>query len=347
MPAAEKHRDNRGFAWGGTRLRCFREEIISVFMDLSTQHEPVSALFDTPGSPGEWMAYALAQQQIDSFEENGFLCGIRLLEPAQLEQLKEELDRLLDPAHPGNSLFYEFHLNEAEEEGRVLFHALGAWQIEPAFHDLLWNAGLRLAAYQLLGGPVRFFHDQLFVKPPARGGGVAWHQDYSYWTWTKPMAHLSCWIPLDDSTVENGCLQYVPGSHRWGLLPVTGLTGDMDAVRSLLDQDQLAVMDSMVAAEVPAGHGVFHHPLALHGSAENRSQQPRRAIVINLTLDGVRSNAKILEGKDTHNFPILPQGAALSGRHYPMLFSAEKELGERKDEFPVVANCMSQSPDQA
>ena len=41
---------------------------------------------------------------------------------------------------------------------------------------------------------------------------------YSYWTRTKPMQHLTCWIGLDDMSTENGCLYYVPGSHKWGLL---------------------------------------------------------------------------------------------------------------------------------
>ena len=75
---------------------------------------------------------------------------------------------------------------------------------------------------------MRFWHDQLFCKPAQHGGVVAWHQDYSYWTRTKPMAHLTCWIGLDDATKDNGCLQYLPGSHRWSLLPITGLAGDME-----------------------------------------------------------------------------------------------------------------------
>ena len=312
--------------------------------DLSTRHEPVSALFNRPDSPGEWMDYALSRRQLDSFEENGFLAGIPMLEPDQLEQLRAELAKVLDPSHPGNSLFYEFHLNESEEDGKVLFHALGAWQLEPALHDLPWSPALRLAAYQLLGGAVRLFHDQLFVKPPERGGIVAWHQDYSYWTWTEPMAHLSCWIPLDDATVDNGCLRYIPGSHRWGLLPVTGLTGDMDAARDVLDERQREAMKSTFAAEVPAGHGVFHHPLTLHGSTENDSKHPRRAIVINFSLDGVRSNAKILEGKETHNFPILPQGTTLSGQYHPLLFCADRELGEKRNEVPVVDHSTVQFP---
>ena len=63
-----------------------------------------------------------------------------------------------------------------------------------------------MPASQLLGGPVRFWHDQLFCKPAHHGGVVAWHQDYSYWTRTEPMSHLTCWIALDDSDRDNGCL---------------------------------------------------------------------------------------------------------------------------------------------
>ena len=72
----------------------------------------------------------------------------------------------------------------------------------PAFTTSSGIRHSRCAASQLLGGAVRFWHDQLFCKPAKHGGVVAWHQDYSYWTRTKPMAHLTCWIGLDDSTTR-------------------------------------------------------------------------------------------------------------------------------------------------
>ena len=67
---------------------------------------------------------------------------------------------------------------------------------------------------------------------------MAWHQDYSYWTRTEPMSHLTCWIALDDSDRDNGCLYYVPGSHRWKFLPVTGLAGNMDEIMTVLSPEQ-------------------------------------------------------------------------------------------------------------
>ena len=75
-----------------------------------------------------------------------------------------------------------------------------------------------MVAFQLLGTGFRLFHDQLFIKPAKHGSVVAWHQDYSYLTWSTPMSHLTYWMGLDNVDTENGCMYYVPESHRWGLL---------------------------------------------------------------------------------------------------------------------------------
>jgi ectoine hydroxylase-related dioxygenase (phytanoyl-CoA dioxygenase family) len=198
----------------------------------------------------------------------------------------------------------------------VLFHALGAWRISPTFHDLLWDPAFLMPASQLLGGAVRFWHDQLFVKPSHYGGVVAWHQDYSYWTRTQPMAHLSCWIGLDDSTIENGCVHYVPGSHRWNLLPITGLANDMQSIQSVLSDEQKEQFQP-VPIELKAGECSFHHPLMVHGSYENKSNRPRRGAVVNVFRDGVRSatDAPLLEG-----VPPIPSGEKMDGQFFPLLF---------------------------
>src|SRR5437870_10864583 len=206
--------------------------------DLSSFHSPITSLFDVSKTPTDWKQYRLTNDQIDFFQTNGYVTGIRLLTDEQIEALRDELACLIDLNHPGHDLFYEFHSNESTDPSTVLFHALGAWRIAPGFHDLLWNPAFMVPSSQLLGGAVRFWHDQLFCKPAHHGGVVAWHQDYSYWTRTQPMAHLSCWIGLDDSTRANGCVHYVPGSHRWNLLPITGLADDMHAIQSVLSLDQ-------------------------------------------------------------------------------------------------------------
>jgi len=197
----------------------------------------------------------------------------------------------------------------------VLFHALGAWRIAPGFHDLVFHPAIAVVAGQLLRGPVRFWHDQLFCKPARHGGVVAWHQDYSYWTRTRPIGHLTCWIGLDDTTRDNGCLQYIPGSHVWDLLPVTGLAGDMEAIRSVLTDEQWSQFKPR-AIEMKRGEAAFHHPLLVHGSKENLTDGPRRAVVINVCRDGTKSDsdAPLLAG-----VPVVPTGQPIAGPFFPLL----------------------------
>jgi ectoine hydroxylase-related dioxygenase (phytanoyl-CoA dioxygenase family) len=284
--------------------------------DLSKHHRPITTLFTTPQTAERFEQYRLTKDQIEFFHLNGYLAGIRVLNDEQIEALRLELAALGDPNNPGNELFYEFHSNESTEASKVLFHALGAWRIATAFHDLLWNPAFLMPASQLLGGAVRFWHDQLFCKPAQHGGVVAWHQDYSYWTRTQPMAHLSCWIGLDDSTRENGCVHYVPGSHKWNLLPITGLADDMHAIESVLSEEQKTQFKP-VPIELKQGECSFHHPLMIHGSYENRSDRLRRGAVINVLRDGVcsASNHPLLAG-----VPPIPGGEKIDGQFFPLLF---------------------------
>ena len=287
--------------------------------DLSKHHHPVGDLFPWPSGANELARFRLTDEQIESFKSNGYLAGVPMLNDTQVEVLRAELARLVDPSYLGKQLFYEYHSNESTDPARTLFHALGAWRVAPGFHDLLWNPAFLVAASQLLNGAVRFWHDQIFYKPAQHGGVVAWHQDYSYWTRTHPMAHLSCWIGLDDSTRENGCVHYVPASHRWNLLPVTGLADDMDAIQSVLSDKQKAEFKP-VAIELKKGEASFHHPLMVHGSFENRVDRPRRAAVINVFADGVVSAS---DQPPLQGVPPVPTGEKMAGQFFPLLFSPQ------------------------
>lgn len=288
-------------------------------VDLSERHQPVSDFLARYWNE-DWQAYRLSDEQLEHYRQYGYVSGVRILDAAQIESLRAELAEIADPGHPAHRLFYEFHSNESPDPSRVLFHALGAWRLTPGFHDLLWHPRFVVPAAQLLGGSVRFWHDQLFCKPARHGGVVAWHQDYSYWTRTAPMAHLTCWIGLDESRSDNGCLQYVPGSHRWNLLPITGLAGDMDAIRQVLDDAQWEQMNNPAPIELEAGCAAFHHPLMVHGSRENRTDRPRRAAVINVVRDGVRSQSsdELLAG-----VPPVPVDTPLAGQFFPLLYKPD------------------------
>ena len=306
--------------------------------DLGLNSELLTSLFTVPKAPEEWLQYALKEEQVIQFRELGYLHKIKVLNAEQINALSEQLHEMVDPEHEGNEFFYEYHSNESEDPETAIFHALGAWRVRPAFHDVLWNPAFTMAAYQLLGANFRLFHDQLFSKPARHGGVVAWHQDFSYWTWTAPMSHLSCWIGLDDVNKENGSMYYIPNSHRWGLLEKESLTGDMDAIREKLTEAQVADFDKKVPVEMEAGEASFHHPLLMHGSYENTSERGRRATIINVFSDGVVSNRED-DGSNApgaDNYPRITKGDKMGGTYYPLLMKVQESFGEIIDKVPTI-----------
>jgi ectoine hydroxylase-related dioxygenase (phytanoyl-CoA dioxygenase family) len=282
--------------------------------DLAEIHTHITDIFDTGVRPDQ----TISAEHLRHFETHGYIAGFKMLDSEQVNALRTALESIM-AADRCDPRFYEFNINESADPSKILFHALGAWRVSEVFHDLVFYQPIAAAAKQLLGGPVRFWHDQLFVKPPHDGGVVAWHQDYSYWTRTKPLAHITCWIALDDSTIENGCVHYVPGSHNSGLLPRTDLSNDMESVFGNLNDEQRSQFKP-VPIEMKAGEASFHHAMLLHGSYENRSDRPRRGAVINMFRDGVCSDSDepMLDG-----IPAIPKGEKIEGTYFPLISSSK------------------------
>lgn len=304
--------------------------------DLSKYHKLVGDLFKSSTSDEEWQSYKINPEQVEFFKEHGYLKDIKLLEDWQVDVLNNDLAAIADPEHPGHDLFYEFNSNESDDPNAVLFHSLGHWRITKAFHDVIFNPRFTMVASQLLNDrDVRFWHDQLFCKPAKHGGVVAWHQDYSYWTRTTPMQHLTCWVALDDANEENGCMHYISGSHRWGLLEKPELAGEMNGIHEFLDDDQKAAFKESIAVKMPKGYASFHHPLMVHGSFENKSENSRRAFVLNVFADGTLSNSneEVLKG-----VPKILKGEKMNGQFFPRVIergTIDENLPPLKKQVPV------------
>src|SRR5882724_5585440 len=125
-----------------------------MLQDLSTIQSPIGPFLNLPKTKEEWKKFEITEEQIAHFHEQGYLAGIQVLDDRQIEKLHSELAGLMQKSHPANELFYEFHSNESQDVATALFHALGAWRIEPGFHDVVWSPAVTMAASQILGGPV-------------------------------------------------------------------------------------------------------------------------------------------------------------------------------------------------
>ena len=163
-----------------------------------------------------------------------------MLSEAQVDRLCEELHELTEATHPGNSLFYEYNSNESADRARCCFMRLGPGGSRRAFTIF---CGTRPSPCRPRSCSAAPCGSGTTSCSASRRGTAAWWpgtRTIRIGRGTQPMAHLTCWIGLDDATRDNGCLQYVPGSHRWQLLPVTGLAGDMNAIQTVLSPEQQA-----------------------------------------------------------------------------------------------------------
>lgn len=115
------------------------------------------------------------------------------------------------------------------------------------------------------------------IRKPARiGESLPWHQDEAYWDPTMVYRALGSWLPLDDATLENGCMKFIPGSHRSEVMPHRHV-GDDPRVHALFTTPAKADIARAVPVPVPAGGAVFHHSRTLHASGPNRTDRARRA----------------------------------------------------------------------
>ena len=94
--------------------------------DLSLYHEPIGNLFPNLESI-DWEKLRLSEDQVQQFNELGYVSGIKLLEDKPVEELKNELIEIMEPQHPKHHLLYEFHTNESEDPDRIVFHSL-SWR---------------------------------------------------------------------------------------------------------------------------------------------------------------------------------------------------------------------------
>ncbi|XP_067929990.1 probable alpha-ketoglutarate-dependent hypophosphite dioxygenase [Watersipora subatra] len=298
--------------------------------DLAKVHHPITNIFQLEGGDDE---YKLSEELVEEFWKKGFIANIPILTDVQCDLLLRDCHALqeLEAEDPRMSLMYEYHKNQSGDDSNVLFHTLGQWRVFETFHDIIFNRKITVPSSQLLTEgkrrSVRWWHDQLFAKPAHHGGVVAWHQDYSYWTRTQPMAHLTVHIALDDQTLTNGALHYIPESHKWTRnggkpLPVTDFDfKDMESIKTIFSEDELAGFHP-IPVLLKKGEASFHHPLSVHGSYGNRSEHPRRATVLNFFADGVKS---AIDG-DLIGGAHVPKGSVMEGDFFPLVYrSLEKQ----------------------
>lgn len=141
------------------------------------------------------------------------------------------------------------------------------------------DPGILEAVSQVLGPDLILWITRVLCKPAASGREVPWHQDGEYWP-MRPLATCSVWIALDPVSTANGCMRFIPGSHRREELYRHHVSDRRDLVLNLeLDSDQFDE-STAVAVELEPGQFSMHDVRLIHGSLANRSGERRAALIL-------------------------------------------------------------------
>jgi ectoine hydroxylase-related dioxygenase (phytanoyl-CoA dioxygenase family) len=217
----------------------------------------------------------LSREQIESYHETGFLRLERITSDGEIEELLDVYDRLFTTE---TSREERKELAATDEEGNeTLPQVNGASEYAPALLETQYYRNAAAIAEQLLGEETEFRGDHAIRKPARSGAETPWHQDEAYWDPGLSYDGLSFWMPLQEATVENGCMQFVPESHDEEVLPHHRLGGDAEGLE--VDVPGEHATDA-TACELPAGGATVHDSRTLHYTGPNRTDRPRRAYIL-------------------------------------------------------------------
>ncbi len=273
----------------------------------------------------------LSEAQVQQFHRDGYLNAGPVLDPDTVAVLSAALDGIIAtgpegfaPDAPRPVLFRDLTRGGPYGQGgaRPVWQIVNIWEASPPFRALLAHPMITRAIGQLTRAcDLQVWHDQVQYKPAESGGATPWHQDAPLWPSIEPMTEVTAWIPFDDAEIANGCMWMVPGSHLWGNRIEHLRT--LEALRTLPAFAEVPAPDSaapLAARPCPVKRGEvhFHHALTWHGSPENHSPNPRRAIAIHYMTPEAR-----FTGQDHPMRPFISVAPGESmrhaGPHFPMV----------------------------
>lgn len=201
----------------------------------------------------------LSNDQIKHYQEHGYVIPDYRLALEQVEAIRTQHEKLLS-ACPEYSDYCPALLIQ-----------------DTGFLNFARNDKILDMVEQLIGPNIALWNSSFFAKPAKVGSKTPWHQDGEYWP-IRPLATCSVWIALDDATTENGCLRFLPGSHRERNLKehhhnnAQGLSLPLELDAAHVDEN------NAVDIVLEAGQMSLHDVFLMHGSEPNTSDMSRRGM---------------------------------------------------------------------
>lgn len=215
----------------------------------------------------------LTSHQIEQYKEDGAVVVPGILDAATCKRMKNVLAELVEGSRgvTSHTDVYDLEPGHSAADPRVR-RIKKPHVVNPVFYDFAKSKALTDCLRALIGPSGRLYGSKLNLKSPGYGSPVEWHQDWAFYPHTNDDV-LAIGVMLDDTTVANGAMYVIPGTHKGPTFDHHGpdgyFTGGMDPETCGVD------FSKAVACEGPAGSCSFHHVRTVHGSAQNTSNRPR------------------------------------------------------------------------
>ena len=229
-------------------------------------------------------------EQIKSYGRDGFLAVPEFLSPDELATWRRVTDEAVSErlASAGEMTNQKGDGDGKSYYSRVFVQCIRLADTNDEMRELIYDRRIGRMAAQLAGiDGIRVWHDQALIKQ-AYGNPTGWHLDNPYWSFSSRDA-ISIWLALDDATLENGCMWYVPGSHKTATFENSGIGQN---IGELFDVYPMWKEIDPVGVPAKAGTAVFHNGLTAHGAGANMTRHSRRAMTCAFMPDGSTFNGK-------------------------------------------------------
>ena len=228
------------------------------------------------------------QEQIDFYREKGFIVLHDFLTPEELETWREAVDGAVRRRGERRQLHHKDNKFKGTYYDYIFVQRINLWMDSSEVRRLILDPRLGKLAAELAGvDGMRIWHDQALIKQPW-ANPTGWHLDNPKWSYSSRHT-LSIWVALDDATLQNGCLYFLPGSHKtadYDDVPIGENIGDIFRVYPEWQETMSA------SAEMKAGSCSFHNGLIAHGAGANMTPGWRRAMTCGFMPDGCTFNGK-------------------------------------------------------
>lgn len=224
---------------------------------------------------------SLTGAQRAALDKDGFLVIEPFVGMEEVMRLRAVFDRLFG-SEAGRAEGKRLNLAGLEDPNAamVLPQLVEPSKFAPELQDGEFSRRARAVAQGVFGDELfDGFGEHMIFKPARTGAATPWHQDMAYHNPAMIERSINFWMPLDDTDIDNGCMHYVPGSHRNDVLPHHSIGND-PRVHGLEVDDPEQYRDRGVACPMAAGGCVLHLPTTLHYAGPNESDRQRRAYIL-------------------------------------------------------------------